>query len=79
MLVNAITVAPRPPASIGKSPAFLHEITIADNKVSQMGLSGIGFALRDGARLAASTVSLPANDAKRRCWRSSTPDSPTSR
>ena len=34
---------PRPPASIGKSQAFLHEITIADNKVSQMPLLGIGF------------------------------------
>ena len=64
VLVNAITVAPRPPSAIGKSQAFLHEITIAANRVTQMGLSGIGFALRAGARLSGSTVAVPANDAK---------------
>jgi hypothetical protein len=63
VLVNAITIAPRATA-IGKAQAFLHEITIEANNVSMMGLSGIGFALRGGARLAGASVNLPTNNAK---------------
>ena len=43
VLVNAVTIGPRP--GIGKAQAFLHEITIEANNVSMMGLSGIGFAV----------------------------------
>jgi hypothetical protein len=63
VLVSAITIAPRATA-IGKAQAFLHEITIEANNVSMMGLSGIGFALRAGARLAGTSVNLPTNNAK---------------
>ncbi|HMO47505.1 MAG TPA: hypothetical protein PKB14_15920 [Rubrivivax sp.] len=63
VLVNAITVAPRA-AAAGRAEAFLHEITIEANDVSMMGLSGVGFALRAGARLAGATTAVVNNDAK---------------
>jgi len=62
VLVNAVTIGPRP--GIGKAQAFLHEITIEANNVSMMGLSGIGFALRAGTKLAGKAVTLPTNNAK---------------
>jgi hypothetical protein len=60
-LVNAITIAPRP---LSKIRGFLHEITIEQNDVAMMGLSGIGFALRSGASVAGATTNIPANDPK---------------
>jgi len=62
VLVNAVTIGPRP--GVGKAQAFLHEITIEANNVSMMGLSGIGFALRAGTKLAGKAVNLPTNNAK---------------
>jgi hypothetical protein len=62
VLVNAITIAPR--AEVTKAQAFLHEITIEGNDVSMMGLSGIGVALRRGAKLEGRAVSLTTNNAK---------------
>ena len=63
VLVNAITIAPRA-AARGRAEAFLHEVTIEANDVSMMGLSGIGFALRAGARLAGTTTAVVNNNAK---------------
>ncbi|HPO19119.1 MAG TPA: hypothetical protein PLO07_07985, partial [Rubrivivax sp.] len=63
VLVNAITIAPRA-AALGRAEAFLHEVTIEANDVSMMGLSGIGFALRAGARLAGTTTAVVNNNAK---------------
>ncbi|WP_338761579.1 hypothetical protein [Massilia sp. METH4] len=45
-------------------PGFLHEITIEANRVSMMGLSGIGFGLRAGAVLAGPNVAAPGDNAK---------------
>ncbi|MDM0004352.1 hypothetical protein QTI51_01750 [Variovorax sp. J22G73] len=64
VLVNAVTVAPRAVDVAAAKRGFLHEIGIEGNDVSMMGLSGIGFALRDGATLAAKTPAIPANDPK---------------
>ncbi|RPI42696.1 MAG: hypothetical protein EHM59_17235, partial [Betaproteobacteria bacterium] len=63
VLVNAITVAPRAAAAT-RGQGFLHEISIARNDISMMGLSGIGFALRNGTSLRAPAVAVPANDPK---------------
>ena len=54
VLLNVVTIGPRTgiaPAATGS--AFLHEITIQENDISLMGLSGIGFALLAGATLRA--------------------------
>jgi hypothetical protein len=67
VLVNAVTVAPRAVNVAAAKRGFLHEIGIEGNDVSMMGLSGIGFALREGATLDATTPALPtvpANDPK---------------
>ena len=62
VLVNAVTVGPRAAGAQGRG--FLHEITIEENDISMMGMSGIGFARRSGRSLSGVTVNIPANDAK---------------
>jgi hypothetical protein len=64
VLVNAVTVAPRAVNAAAARRGFLHEIGIEGNDISMMGLSGIGFALREGATLGAKTPAVPANDPK---------------
>lgn len=61
--LHVIIIAPReqPRATTG---GFLHQITIEANNVSLMGLSGIGFALRADAVVAANGVSEPTGNAK---------------
>ncbi len=61
VLVNVITVAPRANATT-RGQGFLHEITLARNDISMMGLSGIGFALRSGASLRTPAVAIPNNN-----------------
>jgi hypothetical protein len=51
-VLHVIVVAPRA-LQRAATPGFLHGIAIEANDVSLMGLSGIGFALRAGAELAA--------------------------
>ena len=51
VLVSVVTVAARVGAVAVRG--FLHEITIEQNDISTMGLSGIGFALRAGAAVKA--------------------------
>lgn len=62
VLVNVLTVGTRATALISRG--FIHEITIEANDISMMGLSGIGFALKTGAKLTSSTPSIPTNNAK---------------
>lgn len=62
VLVNAVTIGAR--AVAASTRGFLHEITIEANDVSMMGLSGIGFALRNGAKLAGASTKVPSNDPK---------------
>lgn len=62
VLVNAVTIGTR--AVSASARGFLHEITIEANDISMMGLSGIGFALRNGAKLAGASTAIPANDPK---------------
>jgi len=51
--------------SVGRGlRGFLHEIAIEENDISVMGLSGIGFTTRAGARLASKKPAIPANDPK---------------
>lgn len=64
VLVNAVTVAPRALGTAAAKRGFLHEICIEGNDISMMGLSGIGFALREGARLDGKAPAIPANDPK---------------
>ena len=67
VLVNAVTVAPRAVNAAAAGRGFLHEIGIEGNDISMMGLSGIGFALRAGAKLDGRTTAvpaIPANDPK---------------
>src|SRR5262249_50460740 len=61
VLVNAVTVAPRAAVT---TRGFLHEITIEANDIAMMGLSGVGFALRNGATIAGATKTIPTNDPK---------------
>lgn len=60
VLTHVVTVAPR--ADALPSRGFLHEITLEANDISQMGLSGIGFALRNNTRLLAQAAQIPTND-----------------
>ncbi len=63
VLVNAITVLPRAVAAT-KGQGFLHELTIGNNDISMMGLSGIGFALRRGASVRAPAKTIPTGNPK---------------
>ena len=65
VVLNVITVGPRTvtPAA-ATSTAFLVEITIQENDISQMGLSGVGFALLAGAGSRARRRLRQANGAK---------------
>ena len=62
VLINVVTVAARVGTVVVRG--FLHEITIEENDISMMGLSGIGFALRAGAAIGAPPLNLPTNDPK---------------
>ncbi len=62
VLINVITLAANTGAKATRG--FLHEITIEGNDVSMMGLSGVGFALRQGASLVGQTVAVPPSDPK---------------
>jgi len=62
-IVHHVVVAPRL-RDAKSEPLFLHEITIEANKVTLMGMSGIGFALRAGTRLAGVATHAPAGTAK---------------
>lgn len=59
-LVNIITVATDSRRAALRG--FLHEIAIEGNDVSMMGLSGIGFAVRQGAVVTGRQVAIPDND-----------------
>jgi hypothetical protein len=61
VLVNAVMIGTR---AVAAARGFLHEIAIEGNDVSMMGLSGIGFALRSGAKLAVAAPNIPPNDPK---------------
>lgn len=64
-VINVITVGPRTvPAAAASSTAFLIEITIQENDISQMGLSGVGFALLAGTALQGTAPPPPGNGAK---------------
>ncbi|WBR99991.1 hypothetical protein OU994_16845 [Pseudoduganella sp. SL102] len=62
-ILHVIVVAPRQQDRAPRA-RFLHEITIEANKVTLMGLSGIGFALRTGARLATGGGAAPTGTPK---------------
>src|SRR5262249_3740151 len=62
VLVHAVTIGPS--AAPAPSRGFLHEITIEENDISYMGLSGIGFALRNGTSLAPAPLNLPTGNPK---------------
>ena len=61
VLVNAITLAA---AGRVASRGFVHEIEVAGNDISMMGLSGVGFAVRSGASVKGPAAALQANDPK---------------
>ncbi|BAU75949.1 right-handed parallel beta-helix repeat-containing protein [Metapseudomonas furukawaii] len=61
VLVNAVTLAARAPSELR---GFLHEISIEANDISMMGLSGIGFAPRNGTDLKGPSRGIPGNDPK---------------
>ena len=62
VLVNAITVTRN--AGGVAARGFLHEIMIEGNDILMMGLSGIGFALRNGVSAAGKKPAIPTNDPK---------------
>lgn len=61
-LIAAITVARD--AGRASKRGFLHQITVEGNDISQMGLSGIGFALRHGASANGKLVAISTQDPK---------------
>ncbi|MBT8768517.1 hypothetical protein [Metapseudomonas boanensis] len=61
VLVNAVTLAARATSQVR---GFLHQISIEANDISMMGLSGIGFAPRNGSDLKGQTRAIPGNDPK---------------
>jgi len=59
-LVNVVTVAPRQVPS--KVRGFVHEITIQENDISMMGLSGIGVAARNGTSITGAAPAAATTD-----------------
>jgi hypothetical protein len=65
VVLNVVTVGPNTvTTAAASSTAFLLEITIQENDISLMGLSGIGFALLEGAVLQGAPAAPAANGAK---------------